>query len=295
MRNQMTSAKWFGIAALALVGAACNDSSLAPAPLSSDAPIAVIDSAASEYSPLDTAAFDGTQSHDPDGGAITGYAWELSARPAGSTSAVIPLGADGAQADFFVDLAGDYKIKLTVTDEEGETGFTEYAFSAIPAQSLHIQLTWDSYNQTDMDLHLINTTPGVNGTYWDSTKDCYFMNCKVDGFGGLDWGAAGVDQDNPTLDIDNISESVPENINIITPNDGNYEINVHYYSGSVSNTTLTVRVYLGGDLAYEQSRALSSSDQVWRVGTVNWAGGTGNVTEHNTVFTDTNGFFANPK
>lgn len=283
MRNQMTSAKWFGIAALAMFGAACNDSSLAPAPVSSDEPVAVIDSAATEYSPLDTATFDGTQSHDPDGGAIVGFAWEITGRPAGSASAVVPLGADGAQADFFVDLAGDYTIKLTVTDEEGDTGSTEYAFSAIPAQSLHIQLTWDSYNQTDMDLHLINTSAG--GTYWDSTRDCYFMNCKITSGSGLDWGTTGVEADNPSLDIDNISDSVPENINIITPANGNYEINVHYYSGSVSNTTLTVRVYLGGDLAYEQSRALSTSDQVWRVGTINWANGTGTVTEHNTIFT----------
>lgn len=275
-----------GVALVSLLAGACNDSSLATAPAAADEPIAVINGL-TEFSPLDTATFDGSQSHDPDGGDIQSWAWAVVGRPAGSTSNLVPLGANGAQADFFVDLAGDYTIELTVTDDEGQTGSEQWTFSAIPSQSLHVQLTWDTYSQTDNDLHLIDV--GSGGSYWDSFRDCYFMNCKNS---GLEWGQAGVSADNPTLDIDNISDTVPENINIITPANGSYEINVHVYSNIGGGpTTATIRVYLSGTLAYEQVRSLTQADQVWRVGTIDWSNGSGSVNEINTVFQST--FFAN--
>ena len=277
------------VAALSLIaalGTACNDSELASAAGDGDDPIAVID-AQDEYSPLDTAVFDGSGSHDPDGGDIVAWEWEMLEVPAGSASSV-QLVTD-TQAEFFVDLAGDYKIRLTVTDDEGDTGSTTFEFHAIPSQSLHVQLTWDTYVVTDIDLHLVNV--GAGGTYTDTNYDCYYANCKPDSFSGeLDWGAPGVVQDNPTLDIDNISESAPENINIVDPANGSYEVMVHYFSAddfsNAPDSTWTIRIYLSGELAYEQVQMVSDVDNVWRAARIDWAGGQGTVTEINQVTTE---------
>lgn len=266
---------------VAALGTACNDNNLATAPVSSDDPIADIQSQP-EYMPLDTAVFDGSGSHDPDGGDLTGFNWEITGRPAGSASAINFI--NDQQVEFFVDLAGDYEITLTVTDDEGDTGTTTYAFSATPSQNLHIELTWDTYTQTDIDLHLVNT--GAGGTYADYLYDCFYANCKLDGFSGeLDWGQAGVSQDNPTLDIDNIGESVPENINIIQPANGTYEVQAYWFSnsGAVPSSTWTVRIYVDGNVAFEQTKTLTADGDLWRVAEVVWNGGAATINEINLV------------
>ena len=128
-----------GAVALLLLTSACNDTSLTAAAVAGAKPTAVI-TGTQQYGPLDTANFSGASSTAVSPKTITAYEWSISARPSGSNSMVQPLG-DPSQVDFFVDLAGDYKIKLKVTDTEGLTDETEYAFSAIPSQSLHIELT----------------------------------------------------------------------------------------------------------------------------------------------------------
>lgn len=267
---------------IAGLSAACNDSELASASGGGDDPVAEI-AAQSEYSPLDTAVFDGSGSYDPDGGDIVAWDWEMLEVPAGSASAVQLV--TETQAEFFVDLAGDYRIRLTVTDDEGDTGSTTFEFHAVPSQSLHVQLTWDTLGDTDIDLHLINT--GAGGSYQDDALDCYYSNCKPDSFlGDLDWGVANVVEDNPTLDIDNISSTEPENINIVNPADGSYQVAVHFFSNSadVSTSTWTIRIYLSGELAFEQVRPVAgdgSEGALWRVATIDWAAGQGSVTEIN--------------
>ena len=265
---------------VAVLATACNDNKLADAPLSMDEPVAVIDGD-SEYMPLDTAAFDGSASHDPDGGALVGFDWEIVSRPAGSAAVLQVLSPD--QVEFFVDLAGDYEIQLTVTDDEGDTGTTVFEFSAVPSQSLHVELTWDTYEITDIDLHLVNKSEG--GGYVHPLYDCYYSNCKTDFGSQLDWGQQGVAADNPTLDIDNIAESLPENINIVTPADGTYEVLVHWFSnaGGVPASTWTVRIYLAGEVAYEQVRTMNSDGELWTVAQIDWSNGQGTVTEINTV------------
>ena len=288
---KMEKALWFGsVAALLALGTACNDTSLASAPVSGAKPTAVI-SGVQEYGPLDTATFDGSASFAVDPKTITAYEWSISARPSGSTSLVQPLGA-GSQVDFFVDVAGDYKIKLKVTDTEGLTDATEYAFSAVPSQSLHVELTWQNqYTQADMDLHLINKSS--NGSFDDSTRDCYYSNCKPDGFGQpLDWGVSGNQLDDPTLDIDNITDSVPENINIKKPASGVYQVAVHYFASHASSggdipVDCHVKIYLDGAVGWEGDMHFTAANQVWNVGDVTWAGGQGSVTPNGNLGTTT--------
>lgn len=283
------------LAVLALGASACNSGELAaaagptPTPDPIDSPIAVI-AGAQSYGPLDSALFDGLGSYDPGGGAITGYAWSIVAAPPGSQSQVVTMG-DDAHVSFFIDLAGDYSIELTVTSETGLTGSATYDYSAVPGQDLHVELLWPGeYTEVDMDLHLVWKSGG--GTLWNGTKDCNYTNCA--GFGaGLDWGVTGDPTDDPTLDIDNIIESVPENINIDKPANGTYAACVHYYSSHVAGdipVNNEVRVYLLGAPVFDATKTLGATDQVWYVGDITCNNGQCTVTANGAVTTTFPGF-----
>ena len=258
-----------GVVAL-VGGAGCNDSQLAPSPIATDAPIAVIDGQA-DYSPLDTAVFDGSASHDPDGGELASFDWEVIAKPAGSNASIQYI--DDSHVEFFVDFAGDYTIQLTVTDDEGDTGSTTFDFSAVPWQAIHVELAWD-VPTSDVDLHLVNVTEG--GAFYVSPKDCYYANMNPD------WGTAGALGD-PSLDIDDVDGYGPENINVDQPENGKqYRVYVHYFSDDgVGSTNATIRIYLSGTLQFEQIRNITD-DLVWDVATIDWP--TGQITEIGTTF-----------
>lgn len=259
-------------------------------PSNPEAPVAVIDSGSPIYSTLDTATFDGFFSYDPDG-YIVSYAWEIAAAPAGSTAAITPDGFDGSTSTLFLDLPGNYSVKLTVTDNDGLTGSTTYDFSATPS-NFHVQLTWpNQYTQADMDLHVIDTTATTPAPQlWDDLYDCHWRNCKPSFGDNLDWGVANVDADNPRLDIDNIEESVPENMNIETPVDGTYHIAVHYYGSHVGSdipVDANVNIWIAGTLVYTTSATMTATNQVWNVADVMWSNTAGTVTPDGTMSTTT--------
>ncbi len=277
MRNTLKNvAALSGLVAFAFLGSACNDTALATAPAGTDDPIAVINGQ-TDYSPLDTAQFDGTASHDPDGGVIVGYAWEMVAKPAGSNASIQVVDTDGALVEFFVDFAGDYTIQLTVTDEEGATGTTTFDFSAVPWQAIHVELAWD-IDVSDVDLHFVDET--VGGSFYQAPFDCYYGNTNPN------WGSASDALDDPRLDIDDVDGFGPENINLDKPiNSHRYHIYVHYFSDDgLGSTNGTVRLYLNGTLQYEGIKLLPGTDQVWDVATVDWPSGA--ITEINTLFTN---------
>jgi hypothetical protein len=64
----------------------------------------------------ETARFDGSSSTDPEGDAL-GYAWLVTAAPAGSTAAL--LGGNTATPTLTPDLPGTYEVTLVVSDALG--------------------------------------------------------------------------------------------------------------------------------------------------------------------------------
>lgn len=173
-----------------------------------------------------------------DDGTIRTWAWRVVAVPPGSRPAA-PSPPNAPRTTFTPDLAGEYRLRLTVTDDDGDTGECETLVRAISSDGLRVEVFWDT-DGTDMDTHLLR--PGARA-WFDDRDDCYFGNCReIGGVPQLMWGAAG-SEDDPRLDIDDTDGFGPENINIARPALGTYRVGVHAWAGFAR---VTVRIYCGG-------------------------------------------------
>ena len=85
-----------------------------PPPPASEPPVALASADPMTGPAKLTVTFDGMGSFDPDGGAITRYAWDFGDGRS----------ASGSLVTHTYKRAGSYTATLTVTDDEGETGFT---------------------------------------------------------------------------------------------------------------------------------------------------------------------------
>ncbi len=211
----------------------------------------------------------GNSSYDPGGYAITGYEWRLITKPAGS-SATMPGGTGANRRGFTPDVVGTYEGQLIVTNSLGERSEPCFAtLEAEPFGGLWIEMFW-AYSGDDMDLHLVN--PGSNAEGRLTTgDDCYYGNCV----GGLSWGAGG-SGDDPSLDLDDIPGTGPENINVLSPAAGTYTVFVHDYPGSVYNgrNDVTVNIYVGGVLQWTDTRNVDSEGYYEPFGEIDWPTGT---------------------
>lgn len=227
-----------------------------------DPPVAVIDCPSEvDIAGPQYVTLNGANSYDPQDFLPLEYQWTDIGRPGGSDGKRLDPD-DENHVDYYVDIAGDYGVRLVVTnlfDTPSEPA--ECWFSAKPADAIHVELTW-STPTGDVDLHL--TEGGFE--VFDIPEDCSYCNPNPE------WGDNGADDD-PRLDIDDRGGYGPENINIFAPVDGTYDVNVHYFRADGVPTTATVKVWLDGDLEGEFSQILQNDD-LWKVGTIDWTAGT---------------------
>jgi len=235
-----------------------------------DAPVAVCSVTPDIVRPItESANFLGSESYDP-AGLDLDYDWKLVDRPVGST-ATMPSGTGADRYGFTADLAGDYVAELTVTNTAGIASEPcEAILTAEPIEALWVEMFWESPGD-DMDLHLL--APGGTPR---TDSDCYYANCTGTWGGGLDWGVIGDTSDNPSLDLDDIPLTGPENINIDVPEDAVYTVFVHDYPGSVytAGNPVTVNIYLDGSLQWTDTRVISGEDSDTYFATIDVAAGT---------------------
>jgi hypothetical protein len=228
-----------------------------------DRPVAVCEATPDEVQPpFDTNQFLGGGSYDPAGHPITTYIWSIAEAPTGSDASLSP-GPTNADRNFQADLAGTYTARLIVkTDDDRSSAPCEVSIEAIPSQDLWVEMYW-THSGDDMDLHLL--APSGTPT---SNLDCYYGNTNPN------WGGSGT-QDDPQLDLDDIPNTGPENINMGTPSAGTYKVVVHDYPGSVNNSPndTTINVYVGGSLVWSDTRSLTTEGTYYYYAMIDWPSG----------------------
>ena len=252
-----------------------------------DAPVALCEVTPDKVRPIvEGATWLGGDSYDPNDLDIT-YEWSLAYKPDGST-ATMPSGSINVpdRADFDTDLAGEYVGRLVVTNSEGvRSDPCETTLEAEPAEALWVEMFWENSGD-DMDLHLVSpagTSDADGDGFADgigTDQDCYYSNCTESSWsGGLDWGMPGDTIDDPILDLDDISETGPENINIEIPEDGEYHVVVHDFPGSVYEpaNAVTINIYLDGVLEWTDTRLIEVEDSYTNFASINTR--TGEVTD----------------
>ena len=207
------------------------------------------------------------ESYDPNDVPLIDRHWQVVEAPEGSV-AQVRQNEDGKPV-FTPDLVGTYVINLSVINENCiESGGCNVTIEAIPDEDLWVEMYWQNSGD-DMDLHLIQ-----DSAPFESDGDCYYANCvRWDGEWGLDWGIQGVGEDNPALDLDDIDGTGPENINIFRPAGSTYQVVVHDFPGSVRQrpNDVTVRIYLHGELRYQETKTIEGEDSRTPFATIDWA------------------------
>lgn len=190
-----------------------------------------------------------------DGPAVLGttgtrWNWTLRAPP---NSAVRGVAAPtAARTTFTPDVSGDYLVSVTFTDDKGNTQGCSWIVK-VRGKGLRVEMRWDTFTRVDVDLHLHRS--GSTANWCDFADTCYYSNCTGVS-NSVDWGypdSTGLDCpggtgscDNPRLDLDNISTTSPENINLDNPRDGEtFRIMSHMYGGTAT-THPVITIYCGG-------------------------------------------------
>lgn len=239
--------------------------------------------------PLSTVELAGSAIDD---GTIAGYAWSLVDQPLGS-SASPPTPPNEQRARMMVDVAGEYRAMLTVTDNDGQSDTCTTLIRAVSVEGLRVEMYWNPPDRScsrhpgggcdgsDVDLHLHNAVDSG----WNNTDDCYYGNCQSGAV--LPWGASGI-ADDPHLDLDAQNGFGPENINIDRPQDGSYRVGVHYFSDHDWNrpAEVYINIYCGAGSSSPIAsfgpvtlNVLSDGNDFWRVADVEVGAGTCRVTD----------------
>jgi len=224
--------------------------------------------------PLDRLQCTGEDS-TAEGGTVVEYNWTLVARPPGSSARPSPETAETTSV--FLDAAGNYELSLNIVDNRGCV--SEPASVHAIARSdddIMLQLTWRTPADpdetdagagagADIDLHLLHP----NGCWEDRTWDCHFRAANPN------WGDVARADDDPSVDIDDTDGAGPEVISLNNPESGlTYLVGVNYWDDhGFGRSDATLRVYVFGELVFEQTRTLTASGQWWVPASVAWPSG----------------------
>jgi hypothetical protein len=147
------------------------------------------------------------------------------------------------------------------------------------ANAISVILTWDK-DFTDVDLHLVR--PG--GSTFTLESDCFWASKAPD------WGAPGVQTDNPFLDVDDIDGYGPETINLRQTGAGSYGVFAHHYADrKLGPTAATAEIYIGGTRVGTYSTPSLACNDLWNIGTVEWNGSSGSFTPAGAVMATQSG------
>ena len=236
--------------------------------------------------PMEPVVLKGDESFDPMGRDLTRYEWVIAQAPNGSqhqvgevlNSCTVSSYRDCLTYEMLADVPGEYELCLEVRNDAGATSSRTTnscaSWFVYPSSDIHIQLSWPEGTGRDLDLHLNNLS--ISDRVCNPDASCNFRNCKQDS-SSVQWfteDTAG-NGANPRLDVDSLSGSQHENINIDSPRDGSYRVYVHYYASSSSlngNVDGLVTVWIRGVEVFGTTMAQLKENDVWRVGDVMWYG-----------------------
>lgn len=270
----------------------------------------------------------GAQSFGGPNQKIVKYAWKVIKQPKGSevdhllwpnANAPDPLfGAklkkvdwDGKEKEVVtVNIAGEYKFSLDVTDDAGVTScaIAELVVQVIPDEDIHVELLWDTPQDadkldkgmglgSDMDLHFSHQNTdntkicktlaemcgaepcvclpdldkdGKVDPFFHSLYDCFWYNANPN------WASQSPEiDDNPGLDLDDTDGWGPENLNLKKAEvNVTYTVGVHYWDAhGYGDSEATVRIYILGVLKGEFKSVTMGPCDMWWVKKIAWPSG----------------------
>ena len=238
-----------------------------------------------DLAPLDTVILDGSLSFDKESSSLE-YFWSVKSAPHDSTS---KIAADGDKASFFIDLAGNYELCLSVQDSAQMMSCNTdcVTIQAVPRETIHVQLVWNTpadsitgdSDGSDLDLHFLTLPTGTWGDtgspQLNNGTDVYFQNRAPI------WQASQI-QEEPSLDRDDKDGEGPENVNLDKPEACRwYAIGVHYYNDyGFGPSQATVRIYVNGKMYFEKAAISMTQTGVFKhIAWMFWDGSNGRFYE----------------
>lgn len=182
-------------------------------------------------------------------------------------------------AEFVPDaLPGDVEgaISIKYSNERGETEVQVPLVGRIGPpppddQAISVTLRWDK-NNTDVDIHLIRPEGSIFDR--DGGSDCHYANKDPD------WGTLGDTTDNPFLDVDDVDGFGPETINLARAGDGTYDLKAHYFKSRGNGPIVaTADIFIGGTMVAQVTSDPLEDGDIWELGSIEYAGGTGTFSE----------------
>jgi len=240
-----------------------------------------------EVAPQTILHLNGEESYAPNG-AIQKWEWSVE-QPVGSASVFVPS-FTFPNPTFEANVAGVYKFYLTVYDDTNTPSCfpAQYEVVVIPDEAIHVELLWSTPQDpdetdsgpdvgSDLDLHFLHpyaAGPDMDGDgtpdgWFDIPFDAFWFNPKPN-WGSFDPAVA----DDPSLDRDDTDGAGPENLNLDIPEQAAYRVGVHYWNDhGYGSAYATVRVYIYGQLVFEDADVMLIQDDLWSVCSIQWPDG----------------------